>query len=172
VELALNKSPLNQEAKKWLKAAKESHPPEQLAVLALAFWGVEQRLQGGWPNRDRPAVEEQVNGLLGWKPANALAWVLGNPEGPDRKEQEASLLKCLREAEDPEEAALYVLEAIYDHQRADPSNVSAKPRCRHARPTNKQHHSPLSLCIRRAAQATRRGEVRLRRSLCPLDDTA
>ena len=36
-----------------------------------------------------------MNILFGWKPANALAWMLNNPEGPPKDEQEESLLLAL-----------------------------------------------------------------------------
>jgi len=61
---------------KWLRKAREYAPPDSLHLLTLAFWGLENGVEGEWPERDRPALEEQVGLLLGWDPHNALKWLL------------------------------------------------------------------------------------------------
>jgi hypothetical protein len=112
----LKKSSQSKAALRWLQ-----HPdPGFLHVLTLAHWGLENGARGEWPARDRWAVEEQVGQLLGWEPANALAWLLYNPNGPDDpKEQEQELLRDLETAESAKQAAARLLSAIYSRQQAE-----------------------------------------------------
>jgi hypothetical protein len=118
--LPQNSTPLNQQARRWLQSAKQPAEPHYLHVLSLAFWGVEQKVEGEWPDCDRPAVEQQVGLLLSWKPANVLPWLSSNPNGPDnRVEQLQNLTRSLREASSPQQAAALVLSAIYDRQVAE-----------------------------------------------------
>src|SRR5947209_7820465 len=112
----LNNTPLNREALQLLREAKADVAPYSLHLLSLAHWGLEE---GNARVENRPAVEEQVGQLLAWKPENAMAWLLSNPEGAERKEQEANLLRLLQSAESPKRAAELVLEAIYSRQVAD-----------------------------------------------------
>jgi hypothetical protein len=79
-----NNNLLNRAAHKWLREAREHAPPDNLHLLTLAFWGLENGVRGEWPERDRPALEEQVGLLLGWDPHNALKWLLSNPNGGPR----------------------------------------------------------------------------------------
>jgi hypothetical protein len=91
---SLNEQRLNLAAHKWLREAREHAPPHYLHLLSLAAWGLENGAEGEWPSRDRPALEEQLGLLFGWKPENALAWLLSNPNGPDDpEEQEQDLLR-------------------------------------------------------------------------------
>lgn len=121
-----NNLPLNRIAHHWLmKARAASAPPHHLHLLNLARWGLENGAQGEWPARDRYALQEQVSLLFGWKAQNALAWLLSNPEGPDRSEQEANLLSSLKEANSPQQAAALVLSEIYSRQVAD--NTALQP---------------------------------------------
>src|SRR5258708_29046620 len=113
-----NNSVLNRAALRWLKQAKEQPDPSYLHVLTLAHWGLENGVQGEWPPRDRAAIEDQVGQLLGWKAANALAWLLSNPNGPDKSEQEQNLLQGLENAENAKQAAAHVLNAIYSRQQS------------------------------------------------------
>jgi hypothetical protein len=64
----LNRSPLNKAAWKWLKEARQSPEPHYLYLLSLAAWGLENGVEGDWPEGNRPALQEQVDGLFGWKP--------------------------------------------------------------------------------------------------------
>ncbi len=113
-----NDNPLNQAALEWLKEAEADAPLHYLYVLRLAAWGLENGVRcPGAPERDQPAVEEQVNLLFGWKPANVLAWMFSNPEGEDDpKDQQADLLGWLEAVDNPKSAAARVLEAIYSRQ--------------------------------------------------------
>ena len=113
-----NNKPLNREALRWLKLAKESPEPSLLHVLTLAHWGLENGAKGDWPANHRAAVEEQVGLLLGWNDqAKALRWILSNPDGPDDpKEQEDELLREVENAANPKQAAAAVLNAIYSRQ--------------------------------------------------------
>jgi hypothetical protein len=114
-----NNGLLNREALRWLEWAKEPADAEYLHLLTLALWGLENGAEGEWPARHRSAVEEQVGQLLGWKPTNALAWLLSNPDGPeDRDEQEENMLGDLRNANSPKQAAAFVLNAIYSRQQS------------------------------------------------------
>ena len=63
------------------------------------------------------AVEEQVAGLFGWKPENAQAWLLSNPNDP--QEQERNLLQEIRSASTPKLAASFALNAIYSRRQSD-----------------------------------------------------
>jgi hypothetical protein len=114
-----NNNLLNRAAHKWLREAREYAPPDSLHLLTLAFWGLENGVKGEWPERDRPALEEQVDLLLGWKPENALKWLLSNPNGESRAEQAQDLLKLLHSTDSPRGAAANVLNAIYSRQVAD-----------------------------------------------------
>ena len=67
-------------------------PKHDLHLLKLAAWGMESWVQGDRPEKNRCALEEQVNLLHGWKPANVTNWLLNNPNGPDQDKQDYSLL--------------------------------------------------------------------------------
>jgi hypothetical protein len=113
-----NSIELNQAALKWLREAKADAAPYGLHLLSLAHWGLENGVQGEWPDRDGSSVELQVGLLLGWEAQNVIDWLLSNPNGPDRSEQEANLLSCLENAESAKQAAAYVLSEIYYRQTA------------------------------------------------------
>jgi hypothetical protein len=93
-----NEDQVNRAALKLLKEARANPQAHHMHLLSLAAWGLERGVKGEWPERDRPAVQEQVDGLFGWSPDNALAWLLSNPNGPPKQEQRESLLWALREA--------------------------------------------------------------------------
>ena len=124
-DLSQNKGHLNQVALKWLRVAKTPAFPHVLHILSLADWGLNKRVPLECQNRDRPAVEEQVGQLLGWKPENALAWLVNNPNGPRPAEQARDLLVALQGAEGPESAAAVVLNHIYSRQQAE--NTALQP---------------------------------------------
>jgi hypothetical protein len=114
--LPQNNIPLNRVALQWLKEAKTPAPAHYLHLLTLAAWGLENGAQGDWPEDEQAALQEQVNVLFGWKPKNAMEWLLSNPNGPDKDEQRENLLNLLKTAEDPQGAAAHVLNAIYSRQ--------------------------------------------------------
>lgn len=117
--LPQNKSRVNRQAWKWLKEAKQPTNPWRLYILTLASWGLEEGVEGDWPEKERYALREQVSLLFGWKPDNVLAWLFSNPDGPDApKEQEDNLLADLKAAESPEQAAAFVLNAIWAAQKS------------------------------------------------------
>ena len=124
-QLPQNSQLLNQVALKWLRAAKEHAPEHSLHFLTLAWWGLENRVEGQWPARDRHAIEEQMGHLSRWKPADAQEWLLENPNGPPGREQERSLITALHSAESPREASALVLNEIYSRQQAE--NPSLQP---------------------------------------------
>jgi len=109
-----NNNPLNRAALQWLKEAKAPAPDHYMHLLNLAHWGLEMGLCAGWKNRS--ALRDQVDSLFGWKAANALAWLLNNPNGPDQEGQEASLHRLLETSANAERAAHHVLETIYSRQ--------------------------------------------------------
>lgn len=75
-------------------------------------------MEGEWPSRDRPALEDQVALLFGWKPKNVIAWPISNSNGPDPEEQEESLRQALVWAQNPRQAAAVVLSEIYSRMRS------------------------------------------------------
>ena len=103
-------------ALKWLRQAKAEVDPCYLHLLSLASWGLDNGAEGDWPDKNRYALREQVNLLFGWKPANVMSWIFSNPNGPDQSEQRADLVKLLDTAQNPENAAAFVLNAIYSRQ--------------------------------------------------------
>jgi hypothetical protein len=114
-----NEDQLNKAAWKWLKKARQSPPPHYLYLLSLAAWGLENGVEGDWPAKDRAALKLQVDGLFGWKPENAMAWLLTHPDGPEKEEQADSLLLWLRGSSSTASAAAVVLSTIYSRQRAE-----------------------------------------------------
>jgi hypothetical protein len=116
--IPVNSSLLNRVALKWLREAKEDADPGFLHLLGLAYWGLENGAEGEWPARDRNAVELQIGLLLRWKPENVIDWLLSNPNGGDREEQESNLLSVLQRAKSPNQAAAFVLNAIYSRQQS------------------------------------------------------
>jgi hypothetical protein len=68
--LPQNNNPLNRAAHKWLREARASAPPNDLHLLSLAWWGLENGVEGEWPEGDRAALEQQVASLFGWAPNN------------------------------------------------------------------------------------------------------
>lgn len=114
-----NSNKLNQAALHWLSRAVKASDlePHYLYVLALALWGLDHGASGDWPDDRKYALRQQVDGLFGWAPKNAMAWLVSNPEGPDDpKEQEQELVQSLKAAPDPKYAAALLLNAIYSRQ--------------------------------------------------------
>jgi hypothetical protein len=109
-----NDNPLNRAALEWLAEAKADAPTYYLHLLSLAAWGLEKGVASGW--KERAALQEQVDGLFGWKAANALHWMLSNPNAGPKEEQSASLHRLLETSDGPERAARAVLETIFDRQ--------------------------------------------------------
>jgi hypothetical protein len=122
-ELLQNKSPLNKAALEWLREANESTEPHHLYLLSLAAWGLANGSEGDWPDKNQFALEEQVNLLFGWHPANALVWLVSDPNGPSTSEQEEDLLSELENARNPQEAAAYILNRIYGRQEGQNSSL-------------------------------------------------
>src|SRR5437879_2150224 len=69
-----NKGPINQAALRWLKEAKADAAAHHLYVLSLADWGLENKATGDWPETDRYALREQVDGLFAWAPENVRSF--------------------------------------------------------------------------------------------------
>src|SRR6516225_3155718 len=108
-----NNNPLNKAAWKWLREAKQPTDQHALYLLDLAWWGLHHGAEGDWPERDRPALEQQIGLMFKWKPENAVNFLLSNPNGPDKAEQESGLLQALRGASNPKNAAALVLNNLY-----------------------------------------------------------
>lgn len=113
----LNSRPLCLAALHWLERAKEQINPYHLHLLTLAQWGLENGAEGEWPHRSKHALEMQVGHLAGWTPVQVLNWMLENPNGPERAEQEQSLLTSLNRAKNPAHAAGLVLSEIWSRQK-------------------------------------------------------
>jgi hypothetical protein len=124
--LPQNNNPLNRAAHKWLREARALAPQHDLHLLSLAHWGLENGVEGEWPDSDRPAVEQGVASLFGWAPNNVLTWLLSNPNGPEsRSEQQTNLLNSLNWAANPKSAAAAVLNEIYS--RLQSQNTALQP---------------------------------------------
>jgi hypothetical protein len=111
-----NDNPLNRAGLEWLKEAKAPAPDHYMHLLNLAHWGLETEnaVRGDWPDKNRYALREQVNLLLGRKRADVMDWLFSNPESEvDPKDQQADLLRLLETTSSPERAAAHVLSAIY-----------------------------------------------------------
>src|SRR5262245_57340379 len=104
-----NEGPINQAALEWLKDANADAPEHHLHVLNLEDWGLEHGAQGDWPERERHALQAQVEAMFAWAPENVRAFLLTNPEGPDRAEQFSNLTRALMKANNPQQAAAFVL---------------------------------------------------------------
>lgn len=113
--LPQNNMALNRAALRWLKEARARAPNHYLHLLNLAHYGLEMGQAENW-GENRAAIRQQVDGLFGWKAADALLWMLSNPEAGDREEQQASLHRLLETSEDPESAAGHVLWTIWRRQ--------------------------------------------------------
>jgi len=112
-----NNGALNRAAWRQLKEAKINPQLHHLYLLQLAAWGLENGAQGEWPEQERAFLKDQVDSLFGWtKPESVIAWLLSNPEGPEKSEQQENLLQLLQTADSPQEAAAHVLNAIYSRQ--------------------------------------------------------
>jgi len=117
-----NNSPPNRAALKWVREANAPAPGHYLHLLSLAMWGLENGASGEWPDRDRHAIAAQVAVMHAWKPANAMAWLVSNPNGPDH-EQQTNLQNEINQAKSPKQAAALVLAAIYSRMQADNSTL-------------------------------------------------
>lgn len=116
--LPQNNSTLNRAALRWLKEAKADAPPHYLHLFNLAAWGLDNGATGDWPAIEQPALQSQVDSLFAFQPAIAQVWLLSNPNGPDKAEQESNLLKELNQARNPKQAAAHVLNAIWSRQQS------------------------------------------------------
>ena len=115
--LVLNNSALNRAAWRLLKEVRQPVQQHYLLFLQLADWGLENGAEGDWPERDRYALNDQVNLLFAWKPENVVAWLFSNPNGPDDNEEQTNcLLLLLQSADEPLTGAAHVLSAIYNRQ--------------------------------------------------------
>jgi len=109
--LPINSQPLNQAAEKHLPRDSEFNDPYSPHVLNLALWGLDQGLEVLRVRPDqRWRVEQAVQQMARWKPANLMTWLVSNPEGDTQAVQRQDLLAGLQMAESPEEAARGLLE--------------------------------------------------------------
>ncbi len=127
--LHANTLPPNQEALRWLKAAKESEDSHLLYLVQLAHWGLEKGLQLNSVQRHNALqedVELQVGYLLGAKDqANVYRWLLTNPNGPQMSEQADQVLSGLRKSRNPLQAAAVVLETVSSRMAAARARIPA-----------------------------------------------
>ena len=110
--------PVNRLALRWLKQAKAEAPNHYLQVLNLAAWGLENAATGEWPDQDQYVLDDQVSLMFGWAPANVMAWITSNPNGPEKAEQADDLAQALRLAQSPKQAAAVALSTIYSRLQA------------------------------------------------------
>lgn len=119
--LPQNNLAINRAALRWLKEVKAPRPDHYLHLLNLAQYGLEmaRAASGDWPPAEKAALKQQLDSLFAWKAANALRWLLTNPNGPSRDEQTADLHRLIETAAKPQQAASHVLNAIWSRQQAD-----------------------------------------------------
>jgi hypothetical protein len=117
VILPENKHVLSLAAHKWLRetASTRRRTISISSRWPSGAWRMGSRASG---RRDRPALEEQVGLLFGWKPENVLAWLVSNPNGPDPEEQEENLRQALVWAQNSKQAAAVVLNEIYSRMKS------------------------------------------------------
>ena len=87
-KLLLNKEPLNQQAKELLQEAGQTPDPNSLYSLQLASWA----LESGKITEPQP-VQDQLNLLFGWSPAEAMRFLTVIPGAKKGEEQEYLLKK-------------------------------------------------------------------------------
>ena len=112
-ELLLNKRPLQQSAKRWLKRLKVPANPQRAYLVQLLFEAFESDLSvPGEMDRYRWELQERAtrlaNPLADQK--RVMAYLLSNPDLWSRREQEECLLVWLEEAKNPEDALSRMLE--------------------------------------------------------------
>ncbi len=110
---ALNDRLVNRTAWRWLKEAKVTHNPYRLHLLTLATWGLENGAEGDWPMDLTEAVEMQLDDLAQWKPEDLMRRLFANLDEGDPHEQEQDLLRYLKTANSPLQAAEVVLCTIW-----------------------------------------------------------
>jgi hypothetical protein len=115
--LPLNSNPLNQAALEWLKTVKADVDPHYLHLLDLANWGLQVKVTGDWPDGKDYILEQQVDLMWAWPPADALRWLLSHPNEEDP--EGLYLLQALDWASSPRAAASILLSHIYSRMQAD-----------------------------------------------------
>src|ERR1700682_192932 len=58
--------------------------PDMINLLSLAMWGLEEAIKVGNPGATQRAVEGQVQAMVDWDPANALAFIQETDSGDPR----------------------------------------------------------------------------------------
>lgn len=77
-QLLQNRHPLNSLCRLKLGQAKAEASPSFLYALQLMEWAVESGQAEIHPDR-QPDLSDQVSAMLGWKPDNAMWFLLGDP---------------------------------------------------------------------------------------------
>jgi hypothetical protein len=120
--LPVNRQPVNQEALKWLRAAREPADPLLPYLAQLVNLGFQQNLPvPGLGDRYWADLELAAGQLLDPKlnPVLLMRWFQNNPNGPPEPEQSQSLEALLGEAANWEAAAQAVMEVFYDRLAAE-----------------------------------------------------
>lgn len=120
----LNRHPVNQLTRKFLRQLHQSPDPLRLYALQLAIYGLEKwKLTGPWAQDQdillnlAEALEPQIG------PAAALAYLGQREEG--RKGTDLELLAETLSAMTPHEAGMFLIENLYENLR--PHNPALNP---------------------------------------------
>src|SRR5574340_232809 len=121
---ALNRHPLNQEAKRWLKKADAEMDPSRPYLLQLQLWGLEESDLGLTPDSHRELKARLlpiVTSLLrNPDKVEVQAYLLHGREGHPDDPPHLSL-HSLENAQSPEDAATRALDSLNDLVSADPT---------------------------------------------------
>jgi hypothetical protein len=128
-ESQVNRQPLNQAAKAWLREAGLGIDPELPYLVQLLWEGFQANLsvpgQGSryWADLQGAAAQLLDSRL---DPVDVVRWFVNNPNGGDEKEQSDTLETLLEESASWEEAAQYVM-ATTGKRRRTRITVSGPP---------------------------------------------
>jgi hypothetical protein len=120
-ESLVNRRPLNQAAKRWLRQAGLGTDPEIPYVVQLLSEGFEANLSVPGQGQKYWADLELASGELldrSLNPVQVMRWLTDNPNGPDQREQNDTLRTFLEQAKSWEEAAQSLMEWFYDRKAA------------------------------------------------------
>ena len=120
-ESRVNRRPLNQAAKRWLRLAGLGTDPELPYLVQLLIEGFDANLpipgQGGnyWADLAQ-AADQLLDPSL--NPVSVMRWLTDSPSGPDQSEQSQTLQLQLERAKSWEEAAQSLMKWFCDRKAA------------------------------------------------------
>src|SRR2546430_12539692 len=119
--------PLNVDAVRWLKLAGEEVDPSYLAVFQLLLWGLDQPATPFQEPQLREGLRHAAEVLaFGRSAANALAYLLENPEG-DPEEPNIDAHQVQSASEVPQDAANQLAYALHNRLQVDENLEDSYP---------------------------------------------